>query len=361
MGSCLTSYLDRPKFYVFLGPCPRKLRLEFAGAVYHVINRGNYRAWVFRDDGTKAAFERVVFDACRRFGWVLHGFVVMGNHYHLAVETPQCNLVAGMQWLQATFANRFNRLRGERGHLFQGRYKSLLVEPGDALGQVCHYLHLNPVRAGLVPAANAGAYRHSSLWYLTRPKLRPKFLSVDAALLAAGSLANNRTGWRSYLDYLVWQASDGPAGKNAAYATMSRGWALGSEAFKQSLLRDHVIAAEARAWESQGVREIRAARWQGALDAALARLPADARTASHQSASWKVAVAAHLRATTDVPNGWLAEQLGMGSAIYVSKHTGLLRRSKDGEAHGLLAWLQKPADAEPQRGDERAHIARARG
>jgi len=126
----------------------RKLRLEFPGAIYHVINRGNYRSWIFAEESTKAAFERCLFQTCERSNWLLRAFVVMGNHFHLAVETPQGNLVAGMQWLQATFANRFNRYRDERGHLFQSHYKSLVVEAGDALGQVCHYFHLNPVRAG---------------------------------------------------------------------------------------------------------------------------------------------------------------------------------------------------------------------
>ena len=105
----------------------RKLRLEYPGACYHVINRGNYRADVFRTPGAQAAFESCLFAACEKSGWQLHAFVIMRNHYHLAMATPQGNLVAGMQRLQATFANRFNRLRGERGHLFQGRYKALLV------------------------------------------------------------------------------------------------------------------------------------------------------------------------------------------------------------------------------------------
>lgn len=86
----------------------RKLRLKFPGACYHVINRGNYRSHIFRSDATKAAFERCLFEACTKSGWVLDAFVLMGNHYHLALETPQGNLVAGMQWLQATFGNRFN-------------------------------------------------------------------------------------------------------------------------------------------------------------------------------------------------------------------------------------------------------------
>ncbi len=108
----------------------RKLRLEFPGACYHVINRGNYRANVFQSEKTKAAFVSCLFEACVKSHWLLHAFTVMRNHYHLALETPEGNLVAGMQWLQSTFANRFNRLRDERGHLFQGRYKALLVEEG---------------------------------------------------------------------------------------------------------------------------------------------------------------------------------------------------------------------------------------
>jgi REP element-mobilizing transposase RayT len=140
----------------------RKLRLEFPGALYHIINRGNYRRWIFEAASTRTAFEACLFEACERGGWLLHAFVLMGNHYHLAVETPEGNLVAGMQWLQATFANRFNRLRRENGHLFQGRYKSLLLEGGSVLGAVCDYIHLNPVRAGVVPVTQLSTYRHGS-------------------------------------------------------------------------------------------------------------------------------------------------------------------------------------------------------
>src|SRR5690242_1381803 len=107
---------------------PRKLRLEFPGALYHVINRGNYRAHVFGTEGARRAFECCLFEACQKSKWVLHAYVIMGNHFHLALETPEGNLAAGMQWLQSTYATRFNRLRDERGHLFQGRYKALVVE-----------------------------------------------------------------------------------------------------------------------------------------------------------------------------------------------------------------------------------------
>lgn len=314
----------------------RKLRLEFPGAIYHVINRGNYRAWIFKEDGAKAAFESCLFAACTKSGWVLHAFVLMGNHYHLAVETPQGNLGTGMQWLQATFANRFNRRRGERGHLFQGRYQSLLVEDGDALGQVCHYVHLNPVRAGLVPAERLAEYRYSSYWYLRRPKARPACLRLEGALLGAGDLPDTATGWNRYADYLAWQAAEGPAGKNRAYVALSRGWALGSPAFKQALLKDHAVAVEARAWESTGVKEVREARWRAALEETLARLPAQVREGRQKSAPWKVAAAAWMKETTNVSNRWLAEQLDMGSPCYVSKHVGFLRQP----GHAARPWLE---------------------
>ncbi len=318
----------------------RKLRLEFPGAIYHVINRGNYREWVFKDDQTKAAFEACLFEACQRCGWLLHGFVVMGNHYHLAVETPQGNLVAGMQWLQSTFANRFNRFRDERGHLFQGRFKAILVEEGGPLGQVCHYQHLNPVRAGIVTVEQLGTFRYSSYWYLSRPKERPSFLRLGAALADAGDVPDTVEGWNCYADYLAWQAEEGPAGKNSAYAPLSRGWAIGGDEFKRALLHDHALLAESRSWEADGVREIRSQRWSIALERCRASLPAEVITERFKSAPWRVAIAAYLKATTDVPNAWLAQQLEMGSHFYVSKHVGLMRRNRNHEAHRWLEHLR---------------------
>ena len=90
----------------------------------------------------------------------------MSNHYHLAISTPRANLVDGMRWLAGTFANRFNRFRGEHGHLFQGRYKSLVVDPGAGLGPLCHYIHLNPVRAHLCAATDLPCYAWTSLHWL---------------------------------------------------------------------------------------------------------------------------------------------------------------------------------------------------
>jgi REP element-mobilizing transposase RayT len=317
----------------------RKLRLEYPGACYHVINRGNYRQDVFATAGARAAFETCLFEACAKSGWLLHAFVVMSNHYHLAVETPEGNLVAGMQWLQATFANRFNKLRDERGHLFQGRYKSLLVEPGEALGQVCHYIHLNPVRAGLVTMARLKEYPNGSYWYGRRPASRPACLRVESALVAAGGLADTIAGWRAYEAYLTWQAEQGPAGRNAAYVTLSRGWALGTEDFKARLVHEHGVAALSRAWETTGAKEVRQMRWTDECKRcmqALGKTDTDLQQ-ERKSAPWKVAIAAHLKTTTQASNCWLSERLQMGSAVAVSQYVGQLRRAGgDGRK-----WLER--------------------
>ena len=308
---------------------PRKLRLEFPGACYHVINRGNYRADIFKTEGARDAFEHCLFEACLKSNWMLHAYVVMSNHYHLALETPDGNLVSGMQWLQATFANRFNKLRGERGHLFQGRYKALLVEEGGPLAQVCHYLHLNPVRAGIVTIEQLGNYRHSSYWYLGQPKARPPFLDVRAPLIEAGELADNAAGWKKYGEYLAWQAQEGPAGRNKAYVSLSKGWALGTKDFKAALIKDHALAADTRAWELDGAREIHEQQWRERLNESLRKIRKTAVDVQNdrKSAGWKVRVADELKRTTQAPNGWIAERLNMGSGTAVSQYVGQWRRN----------------------------------
>jgi len=307
----------------------RKLRLEFPGACYHVINRGNYRADIFKTDGARSAFEACLFEACAKSGWWLHAFVIMRNHFHLAVETPAGNLVRGMHWLECTFATRFNRLRDERGHLFQGRYKALLVERGEPLGLVSHYIHLNPVRAHILPVARLEEYRYSSYWYLRRPRERPPALRLDLVLAATSQLTDTAEGWTSYRAYLDWQAESGPAGKSAAYVSLSKGWALGSAGFKTALIEDHAIAATARAWENAGAEEIRREAWESACLQALGKLR---RTdgdlaAAAKAAPWKVALAVFLKERTQASNRWLGQRLKMGSAKYVGHLASITKRS----------------------------------
>ena len=97
---------------------PRAARVQYEDARYHILNRGNYRKDLFLTHRTDQAFTEVMFEACERYQWYLHAYVLMSNHYHLCLETPQANLSDGMHWLQSTFANRFNKFTGERGHVF---------------------------------------------------------------------------------------------------------------------------------------------------------------------------------------------------------------------------------------------------
>ena len=96
----------------------RKVRVEYAGAFYHVINRGNYWSWIFETEGARKSFLKCLTEVCESKGWRIHAWCLMSNHYHLLIETPEPNLVMGMRWLQSTFANRFNRYRKENGHVF---------------------------------------------------------------------------------------------------------------------------------------------------------------------------------------------------------------------------------------------------
>ena len=164
----------------------RKLRLEYPGAIYHVMNRGDHREPIFRDDHDREQFLTTLGEACAKTGWQVHAWCLMGNHFHLVLETPQANLVAGMKWLLGVYTSRFNRRHKLFGHLFSGRYKSLIVDGrgNGYLRTVCDYVHLNPARARLLkPEQPLRAYGWSS-WpeYLKRPGKRWPWLRVERLL-----------------------------------------------------------------------------------------------------------------------------------------------------------------------------------
>lgn len=304
---------------------PRKVRIEYAGACYHVINRGNYRRNLFAEEGSAAAFEAVLFEAGARFGWRVHAFVIMRNHFHLALETTQPNLSLGMKWLQGTWAARFNRFRGEIGKPFQGRFKALHVEPGHALAQVAHYIHLNPVRARIVKARQPSAFRWSSLhWFPAKD--RPECLEAGTVLAESGGLPDTAAGWRKYASYLGVLAEEEPREREAKLGDLARGWAVGSDEFKAMLVAKLAPEGkEAEAFELLGGdaaarREVRQQRWWKLLHEEARRRKIDlTELPAAKSAREKVELAAMMKATTDVSNGWLAEQLAMGQPASVSQ------------------------------------------
>jgi len=309
----------------------RPLRLESEGGVYHVLNRGNYRADIFRGEKAKQAFLDCLAEACGKTGWRVHAWCVMSNHYHLAVSTPQTNLVEGMRWLQGTFATRFNRLRGERGHLFQGRYKSLIVDPDGGLGPLCHYIQLNPVRAKLCSVKELPANRWTSVSWLLEPKRRPAWYDPFPALSHAGELSDTPAGRKKYLKYLDWLAEDEPARKQQRFEKMSKGWVIGTGEFTKGLVRENrarIGRGRKLAAELQVARE---AVWQENLEALLRKLrrkAGDLKPAG-KSADWKLAVASVLKRRTTVTNRWLSTAMHLGNLHEVSRKVAAWTRQPD--------------------------------
>src|SRR5208282_6788624 len=165
---------------------PRKLRLEYEGAIYHVMSRGDRREPIFKDDADRKRFLETLAECCAKTDWQVHAFCLMSNHFHLVVETPKANLVAGMKWFLGTYTGRFNRRHKLFGHLFSGPYKALVVD-GSGRGYVktvCDYVHLNPVRARLLAPDQALRQYPWSSWpeYLKRRGQRWPWLRVDRLL-----------------------------------------------------------------------------------------------------------------------------------------------------------------------------------
>ena len=128
----------------------RPLRIEFDGALYHVTSRGNDRKAIFRDDGDRELFLKTLAQVAERFHWICHAYCLMKNHHHLVIETPDGNLSKGMRQLNGVYTQAFNKRHRRVGHVFQGRFKGVLVQKDSHFLEVSRYVVLNPVRAKMV-------------------------------------------------------------------------------------------------------------------------------------------------------------------------------------------------------------------
>ncbi len=128
----------------------RPLRIEYPGAVYHVTSRGNEKKAIFKDNRDRENFLNTIQQVNKRYHWICHAYCLMANHYHLLIETPDGNLSLGMRQLNGVFTQLINKRYGRTGHLFQGRYKAILIQKDSHLLAVCRYIVLNPVRAKVV-------------------------------------------------------------------------------------------------------------------------------------------------------------------------------------------------------------------
>jgi putative transposase len=176
----------------------RPLRIEYPGAVYHVTTRGNARGEIFSSDDDRHKFLAILAETGERYNWLCHAYCLMDNHYHLVVETPDPNLSLGMRQLNGVYTQAFNRARNWLGHLFQGRYKAIVVEKESYLLELCRYVVLNPVRAGMVSSPEQWPW--SSYAATAYPTEVPPFLTV-AWLLAqfAGDIPTARQRYRQYV------------------------------------------------------------------------------------------------------------------------------------------------------------------
>lgn len=159
----------------------RPLRIEFSGALYHVTSRGDRRADIYEDDEDRDTFLRILAEVVDRFNWICHAYCLMSNHYHLVIETPDGNLSKGMRQLNGVYTQTSNRRHGRVGHLFQGRFKGILVDGDSYLLELTRYVVLNPVRAHMV--ALPEQWRWSSYRAMVGEVLSPPFLATDGLLL----------------------------------------------------------------------------------------------------------------------------------------------------------------------------------
>jgi putative transposase len=293
----------------------RKLRVQYPGAIYHLINRGDRREAIFRDDQDRERFLSTLGEACAKTSWHVHAFCLMPNHFHLVVETPQANLVAGMKWFLGTYTSRFNRRHKLFGHLFSGRYKSLVVDgSGNGyLKTVCDYVHLNPVRARLLTPTDAlHTYGWSSYpFYLQAPSRRPAWLRVDRLFGEWNVRVDNAAGRRQFAAELEARRQGEAEGE---FKAVRRGWCLGGEDFRRDLL-EQIAGQKGAHHYGEELVESAEARAQRLIDEALRQKSwtVEDLKARRKGDRFKVRLAMQLRAQTTVTAAWIAKHLHMGT------------------------------------------------
>lgn len=204
----------------------RPLRIELAGGLYHVTARGDGREDIYLSDSDRAVWLAALGHVCQRFNWVCHAWCQMSNHYHLLIETPEANLAKGMRQLNGVYTQRFNRLNGRVGHVFQGRYKAILVERDSYLLELARYVVLNPLRAGMVKRLESWPW--SSYLATCGQTPAPAWLQTDWILAQFGR--QRASAIRKYVQF-VHEGARLPS----VWAQLQGQIYLGSEAFVKKM------------------------------------------------------------------------------------------------------------------------------
>jgi putative transposase len=330
----------------------RKIRMEYAGAVYHVMARGNQGRAVFADDLDRTIWLDTLSEACAKTGWCIHAYVLMGNHYHLLVETPEGNLVAGMKWLQSTYTQRYNSRHQVFGHLFQGRYKALVVDgkEGHYFAVVSTYIHLNPARAGLIKIGKEGlgCYGWSSYPVYVKRRSRPQWLVTERVMEDLGLGPQEARGYEAYLEGRVLElgTKEGRRGLNEQWKQIRRGWYLGGDGFrgrlfkslKQALSKGSPASFSGEAKRAHGEAEAARLLTQG-MKALAVRAEELERAPKNQRE--KQVLAWWLRQRTTVGRRWMSQRLWMGEESGVTRAVRSAKANHDVELKRLKEQLLK--------------------
>lgn len=213
----------------------RPLRIEYQGAVYHLTSRGNARADIFADTTDRQTFLLLLESVVNRFNWICHAYCLMDNHYHLLIETPDGNLSMGMRHLNGVYTQAFNRRHKSVGHVFQGRFKAVIVEKESHLLELCRYVVLNPVRAGMVSSPQK--WRWSSYCATIGIAKKELYLSTDWLLGQFGKTKSEaRIKYRQFV-------RDGMTEKEAPWEKLKGQLILGSDAFIERV-REFLVGKE---------------------------------------------------------------------------------------------------------------------
>jgi len=204
----------------------RPLRLDHAGGVWHVTSRGNERREIFREDEDRERFLKTLAEVVKRFRWRVHAYVLMGNHYHLLLETPEPTLSRGMRHLNGVYAQGFNRRHGRDGHLLQGRFKAILVEKESHLLELARYVVLNPVRAKMTETA--GQWKWSNYRVTAGLRKAPEWLERDWTLEQFSPRREAEQRYRAFV-------AEGKGSRYAPWEELVSQMYLGGEAFRKSV------------------------------------------------------------------------------------------------------------------------------
>jgi REP-associated tyrosine transposase len=310
---------------------PRQLRVEYPGAIYHVMSRANAKGDLFHNDVDRQDFLKTMAEACQKTGFEVHAYCLMRNHFHLVLETPNANLVAGMGWFLSTYTIRFNHRHKLFGHVFSGRYKALIVDGSGKgyLRTVCDYVHLNPVRAKLLgPEQRLLEYPWSSFGlYLAAPRQRPGWLRVDRLLGEHGIGQDNAAGRRLFERRL--EARRVEPGLEAQWKPLERGWCLGPPEFKAKLL-EQMEGKLGEHHSGQMRRESAEAKGERIILEELKRRGWNQRelVERRKSDPAKLELAARLRGETTLTIREIAQRLHMGSWKSLNNKLYLARKAR---------------------------------